>query len=188
MAQLGHFVKLLKSTKFFGLGLGLTENLKNFMTFLVNSYPLYLGWIPGSFFFPAYIFRSPNRLFDSVGGTESHAIKNFGQCRFFYFEWIYAIATQNNPRKITFLISFWIKLFSPFISVQRVRRQNMWNFLAHLLTDVASWPPTQTSTRKLKNEFSGRISQGIGPNSAYFWMILKALQIQQFKIKIHSSV
>ena len=33
-----------------------------------------------------------------------------------------------------------------------------------------------TPTRKLKNEFSGRNSQGIYPNLEYFGMILKALQ------------
>ena len=33
---------------------------------------------------------------------------------------------------------------------------------------VAACPPTETPTRKLKNEFSGRNSQGIDPNLEYF--------------------
>ena len=53
---------------------------------------------------------------------------------------------------------------------------------------VASCAPTDTPTRKLKNEFSGRNSQGISPNLEYFGMILKALQTLLFKIKIHPSV
>ena len=53
---------------------------------------------------------------------------------------------------------------------------------------VASCPPMDTPTRKLKNEFSGRNSQGIYPNLEYFGMILKALQTLLFKIKIHPSV
>ena len=32
----------------------------------------------------------------------------------------------------------------------------------------AACPPTETPTRKLKNEFSGRNSQGIDPNLEYF--------------------
>ena len=53
---------------------------------------------------------------------------------------------------------------------------------------VASCPPMETPTRKLKNEFSGRNSHGIYPNLEYFGMILKALQTLLFKIKIHPSM
>ena len=53
---------------------------------------------------------------------------------------------------------------------------------------VASCPPTETPTRKLKNEFSGRNSQGIYPNLEYFLMILKAIQTLLLKIKIHPLV
>ena len=53
---------------------------------------------------------------------------------------------------------------------------------------VESCPPTETPTRKLKNEISGRNSQGIFPNLEYFGMILIALQTLLFKIKIHPSV
>ena len=45
-----------------------------------------------------------------------------------------------------------------------------------------------TPTQKVKNEFSGRNSQGIYPNLDYFGMILKALQTLLFKIKIHPSL
>jgi len=44
-----------------------------------------------------------------------------------------------------------------------------------------------TELRKLKNEFSDGNSQGIDQNLVDFRMILKALQIQLFKIKIHPS-
>ena len=53
---------------------------------------------------------------------------------------------------------------------------------------VASCPPMDTPTQKVKNEFSGRNSQGIYPNLDYFGMILKALQTLLFKIKIHPSL
>ena len=53
---------------------------------------------------------------------------------------------------------------------------------------VASCAPMDTPTPKLKNEFSGRNSQGIYPNLEYFGMILKALQTLLFKIKIHPSM
>ena len=42
-----------------------------------------------------------------------------------------------------------------------------------------------TFLRKLKNEFLGGNSQGIDQTLVDFRMILKALQIQLFKIKIH---
>ena len=93
-----------------------------------------------------------------------------------------------NPGKITFLVSFLCEtIFPPLTHRTRLKSKDVEFYCASFDISekfVASCAPMDTPTRKLKNEFSGRNSQGIYPNLEYFLMILKAIQTLLLKIKI----
>ena len=97
-----------------------------------------------------------------------------------------------NPRKIKFLVSFLYKTtFAAPTHPTRLLSKDVEFYCASFDRSekfVASCPPMETPTQKLKNQFPGRNSQGIYPNLEYFGMILKALQTLLLKIKIHPSV
>ena len=97
-----------------------------------------------------------------------------------------------NPRKIQFFVSFLCKtIFPPLTHRARLISKDVEFYCASFDISekfVASCAPMDTPTRKLKNEFSGRNSQGIYPNLEYFLMILKAIQTLLLKIKIHPLV
>ena len=113
----------------------------------------------------------------------------------YFLGWVYLILVNLrnfNPRKIQFFVSFLCKtIFAVRCRSWRPVSKDVEFYCASFDISekfVASCPPMDTPTRKLKNEFSGRNSQGIYPNLEYFGMILKALQTLIFKIKIHQSV
>ena len=113
----------------------------------------------------------------------------------YFLGWVYLILVNLrnfNPRKIQFLVSFLCKtIFAVRCRPWRPVSKDVKFYCASFDESekfVASCAPMNTPTRKLKNEFSGRNSQGIYPNLEYFGMILKALQTLLFKIKIHLSV
>ena len=118
-------------------------------------------------------------------------VRLFWDTFWYRFIWFWMNLRNFNPRKITFLVGFWYKtIFPQSLSMTAYIQSDVEFYCASFGISekfVASCPPMDTPTQKLKNEFSGRNSHGIYPNLEYFWTILKALQTLLFKIKIHPS-
>ena len=112
----------------------------------------------------------------------------------YFLGWVYLIVNLRNfnPSEIQFFVGFLCKtIFLPLPHRTRLVSKDVEFYCASFDISekfVASCAPMDTPTRKLKNEFSSRNSQGIYSNLEYFWMFLKALKTLLFKIKNHPSV